>query len=180
MDALPRRYMSRCRPYVALLWMGLSIWGWMRSARWSRELADLVVLSETRLMISRNSEKIKYVMVNGRLPITDSMNEAGTVKNPRLRFGGSKFTWQAWLVYLAAIPKPICLTLTRRRLINFGLRFRLSWFFLRYTSWLGRFRGLDHLCSVPIFEERTTWTLEHERGISASSFAYRNNFEHLL
>jgi cytosine/adenosine deaminase-related metal-dependent hydrolase len=50
------------------------------------KLADLVVMNENPLDDIRNSEKIKYVMVNGRLYDADSMNEIGNHDKPRLRF----------------------------------------------------------------------------------------------
>lgn len=52
----------------------------------SGKLADLVILNENPLVDIRNSEKIKYVMVNGRLYDADSMNEIGNREKPRLRF----------------------------------------------------------------------------------------------
>lgn len=50
------------------------------------KLADLVVMNENPLDDIRNSEKIKYVMVNGRLYDSDSMNEIGNHEKPRLHF----------------------------------------------------------------------------------------------
>ncbi|MCD8739395.1 amidohydrolase family protein [Mucilaginibacter roseus] len=50
------------------------------------KLADLVVLNENPLEDIRNSENIKYVMLNGRLYDSDSMNEIGNRDKPRLRF----------------------------------------------------------------------------------------------
>lgn len=50
------------------------------------KLADLVVLNENPLEDIRNSEKIKYVMVNGRLYDADSMNEIGNREKPKRRF----------------------------------------------------------------------------------------------
>lgn len=50
------------------------------------KLADLIVLDDNPLDDIRNSEKIKYVMVNGRLYDTDSMNEIGNREKPRLHF----------------------------------------------------------------------------------------------
>jgi imidazolonepropionase-like amidohydrolase/Tol biopolymer transport system component len=50
------------------------------------KLADLVIMNENPLDDIRNSEKIKYVMVNGRLYDADSMNEIGNREKPRLRF----------------------------------------------------------------------------------------------
>ncbi len=50
------------------------------------KLADLVVLNDNPLVDIRNSEKIKYVMANGRLFDADSMNEIGNREKPRLRF----------------------------------------------------------------------------------------------
>jgi Tol biopolymer transport system component/imidazolonepropionase-like amidohydrolase len=50
------------------------------------KLADLVVLNQNPLDDIRNSDNIKYVMVNGRLFDSDSMNETGNTEKPRLRF----------------------------------------------------------------------------------------------
>lgn len=50
------------------------------------KLADLIVLNENPLDDIRNSEKIKYVMVNGRLYDADSMNEIGNREKPHMRF----------------------------------------------------------------------------------------------
>ena len=45
-----------------------------------------VVLNDNPLVDIRNSEKIKYVMANGRLYDADSMNEIGNREKPHLRF----------------------------------------------------------------------------------------------
>ncbi len=50
------------------------------------KLADLIVLNDNPLEDIRNSQKIKYVMVNGRLYDAESMNEIGNREKPRLRF----------------------------------------------------------------------------------------------
>jgi len=50
------------------------------------KLADLIVLNENPLDDIRNSDKIKYVMANGRLYDAESMNEIGNREKPRLRF----------------------------------------------------------------------------------------------
>ena len=50
------------------------------------KLADLIVLTANPLEDIHNSEKIKQVMVNGRLYNADSMNETGNREKPRLRF----------------------------------------------------------------------------------------------
>jgi imidazolonepropionase-like amidohydrolase/Tol biopolymer transport system component len=50
------------------------------------KLADLIVLNENPLEDIHNSQKIKYVMVNGRLYDAESMNEIGNREKPRLRF----------------------------------------------------------------------------------------------
>jgi imidazolonepropionase-like amidohydrolase/Tol biopolymer transport system component len=50
------------------------------------KLADLVVLNDNPLDDIRNSDHIKYVMVNGRLYDSDSMNETGNHEKPRLHF----------------------------------------------------------------------------------------------
>ncbi|HXI01290.1 MAG TPA: amidohydrolase family protein [Sphingobacteriaceae bacterium] len=53
------------------------------------KLADLIVLDENPLEDIRNSEKIKYVMVNGRLYDANTMNEVGNLEKIR-----NKFWWQ--------------------------------------------------------------------------------------
>lgn len=50
------------------------------------KLADLIVLNDNPLDNIRNSDHIKYVMVNGRLYDGESMNEIGNRDKPRLRF----------------------------------------------------------------------------------------------
>jgi len=50
------------------------------------KLADLVVLNENPLDDIHNSDKIKYVMINGRLYDAESMNEIGNRDKPRMRF----------------------------------------------------------------------------------------------
>jgi imidazolonepropionase-like amidohydrolase len=50
------------------------------------KLADLIVLNDNPLDDIHNSQKIKYVMANGRLYDADSMNEIGNREKPRLRF----------------------------------------------------------------------------------------------
>jgi imidazolonepropionase-like amidohydrolase/Tol biopolymer transport system component len=63
------------------------------------KLADLVIMNENPLDDIRNSEKIKYVMVNGRLYDADSMNEIGNREKPRLRFW-----WQMTHGDMSALP----------------------------------------------------------------------------
>ncbi|HEY1024375.1 MAG TPA: amidohydrolase family protein [Sphingobacteriaceae bacterium] len=53
------------------------------------KLADLIVMDENPLDDIRNSEKIKYVMINGRLYDATTMNEIGNREKPR-----NKFWWQ--------------------------------------------------------------------------------------
>jgi len=50
------------------------------------KLADLIVMNANPLDEIRNSEQIKYVMVNGRLYDAESMNETGNREKPRLHF----------------------------------------------------------------------------------------------
>jgi imidazolonepropionase-like amidohydrolase/Tol biopolymer transport system component len=50
------------------------------------KLADLIVMDENPLDDIRNTDKIKYVMINGRLYDSDSMNEIGNREKPRLHF----------------------------------------------------------------------------------------------
>ncbi|WP_300601709.1 amidohydrolase family protein [Niabella sp.] len=64
------------------------------------KLADLIILDANPLENIRNTESIKYVMVNGRLYNTDTMNETGNDQKPRSKFywelgrRGSAFNWQ--------------------------------------------------------------------------------------
>lgn len=53
------------------------------------KLADLIVLNEDPLQDIRNTEDIKYVMVNGRIYDAESMNELGNQTKP-----AGKFWWQ--------------------------------------------------------------------------------------
>jgi Tol biopolymer transport system component/imidazolonepropionase-like amidohydrolase len=53
------------------------------------KLADLIVINDNPLTDIRNSDKIKYVMVNGRLYNADNMNEIGN----RYKIRG-RFWWQ--------------------------------------------------------------------------------------
>ncbi|KZS38683.1 amidohydrolase [Aquimarina aggregata] len=53
------------------------------------KLADLIVLDKNPLENIRNTETVKYTMVNGRLYDTDSMNEIGNTSLER-----SKFWWE--------------------------------------------------------------------------------------
>lgn len=53
------------------------------------KLADLIVLDKNPLENIRNTETVKYTMVNGRLFDTDTMNEIGNTKEAR-----SKFFWE--------------------------------------------------------------------------------------
>ncbi len=53
------------------------------------KLADLIVLNSNPLDDIRNSEKIRYTMVNGRLFDVSTMNEVGNTEKPR-----DKFWWQ--------------------------------------------------------------------------------------
>jgi hypothetical protein len=55
----------------------------------SGKLADLIVLDENPLEDVRNTEKLKYVMANGRVFEAETMNELGTAETPR-----QKFWWQ--------------------------------------------------------------------------------------
>lgn len=50
------------------------------------KLADLIVLNDNPLDDIKNSQKIKYVMANGRLYDAESMNETGSREKPHLRF----------------------------------------------------------------------------------------------
>jgi len=50
------------------------------------KLADLLVLDKNPLENLRNSESIKYVMVNGRLYDAETMTETGNYNRPRQKF----------------------------------------------------------------------------------------------
>ncbi|HEX2630489.1 MAG TPA: amidohydrolase family protein, partial [Chitinophagaceae bacterium] len=54
------------------------------------KLADLIVLDKNPLDNIRNTESIKYTMVNGRLYDAETMNEVGNANKPR-----TKFFWEA-------------------------------------------------------------------------------------
>ncbi|MCD2424622.1 amidohydrolase family protein [Niabella pedocola] len=64
------------------------------------KLADLVIMDANPLENIRNTESIKYVMVNGRLYDTGTMNEIGNYNHPRSRFywelgrRSEAFNWQ--------------------------------------------------------------------------------------
>lgn len=62
------------------------------------KLADLIVLDKNPLEDIRNTETVKYTMVNGRLYDTDTMNEIGNTTQER-----SKFWWEN-NKYNAAFP----------------------------------------------------------------------------
>ncbi|UKJ07746.1 amidohydrolase family protein [Solitalea lacus] len=53
------------------------------------KLADMIVMNKNPLENIRNSESIKYVMLNGRLYDAESMNEIGNYNRPR-----GKFFWE--------------------------------------------------------------------------------------
>ena len=53
------------------------------------KLADLIVLDKNPLDDIKNSESVKYTMINGRLYDTETMNEIGNYKKVR-----SKFYWE--------------------------------------------------------------------------------------
>src|ERR1700744_4453171 len=63
------------------------------------KLADMIVLNDNPLTDIRNSEKIKYVMANGRLYDADSMNEIGNREKPRLHFW-----WQSGVGEMTNLP----------------------------------------------------------------------------
>jgi imidazolonepropionase-like amidohydrolase len=53
------------------------------------KLADLLVMDKNPLENIRNTESIRYTMVNGRLYDAETMNETGNVNKPR-----GKFFWE--------------------------------------------------------------------------------------
>ncbi len=53
------------------------------------KLADLIVLDRDPLADIRNTNSVRYTMVNGRLYDSESMNEIGNYNRPR-----SKFYWE--------------------------------------------------------------------------------------
>jgi adenine deaminase len=53
------------------------------------KLADLIVLDKSPLDNIRNTESVKYTMVNGRLYDADTMTEIGNYNKPR-----GKFYWE--------------------------------------------------------------------------------------
>ncbi|WP_018630556.1 amidohydrolase family protein [Niabella aurantiaca] len=64
------------------------------------KLADLIIMTANPLENIRNTGSIQYVMVNGRLYDTDTMNETGNYNIPRSKFywelgrRSSAFNWQ--------------------------------------------------------------------------------------
>ncbi|HVK96842.1 MAG TPA: amidohydrolase family protein [Flavisolibacter sp.] len=54
------------------------------------KLADLLVMDKNPLENIRNTESIRYTMINGRLYDAETMNEIGNYNNPR-----GKFFWEA-------------------------------------------------------------------------------------
>ena len=50
------------------------------------KLADLIVMEKNPLENIRNTETIKYTMVNGRLYDAETMNETGNYNKPRPKF----------------------------------------------------------------------------------------------
>ncbi|PWG80146.1 amidohydrolase family protein [Pararcticibacter amylolyticus] len=63
------------------------------------KLADLIVLDANPLDDIRNTESIKYVMSNGRLFDSSTMNEEGNISKPR-----AKFWWQTSKGETVGIP----------------------------------------------------------------------------
>lgn len=66
------------------------------------KLADLIILDANPLNDIRNSEKIKYVMVNGRVYDAETMNETVSREKPR-----SLFWWQMSRAERFTIPSKI-------------------------------------------------------------------------
>ncbi|MXV51181.1 amidohydrolase family protein [Pedobacter sp. HMF7647] len=63
------------------------------------KLADLIILNANPLEDIRNSEKIKFVMVNGRLYDSETMNEIGNTEKSR-----GRFWWQMGHAETATLP----------------------------------------------------------------------------
>lgn len=67
------------------------------------KLADLIVLDKNPLENIRNTETIRYTMVNGRLYDADTMNEIGNYNKPRPKFywelgkNAGAFSWPAMI-----------------------------------------------------------------------------------
>lgn len=65
------------------------------------KLADLVVMDKNPLDNIRNTETIRYTMVNGRLYDAETMNETGNYNKPRQKFywetsrNAGSFIWPA-------------------------------------------------------------------------------------
>ncbi len=65
------------------------------------KLADLIIMDKNPLDNIRNTESIRYTMVNGRLYDAETMNEIGNYNNPRPRFhwelgkNAGAFSWPA-------------------------------------------------------------------------------------
>ena len=63
------------------------------------KLADLLVLDKNPLEDIRNTEGIRYVMVNGRIYAAETMNETGRIQKNRTKFhwamgdASSAFDW---------------------------------------------------------------------------------------
>ena len=50
------------------------------------KLADLIIMDKNPLDNIRNTESIRYTMVNGRLYDAEQMNETGNYNKPRTKF----------------------------------------------------------------------------------------------
>ena len=65
------------------------------------KLADLIVLDQDPLQNIRNTESIRYTMINGRLYDAETMNEIGNYNQPRKKFywelskNAGEFSWPA-------------------------------------------------------------------------------------
>jgi imidazolonepropionase-like amidohydrolase len=68
----------------------LGLDNWIGSLQ-NGKLADLIVMDQNPLENIRNTESIKYVMVNGRLFDAETMNEIGNYNKPR-----TKFYWEIY------------------------------------------------------------------------------------